>query len=78
MVSNVEKTVEAVRKSKDHVEKRLHDETEKREERNTVYQQLIAIKRNYYRAVKELETEYKRNEELRKKAKEILEQRNRE
>jgi DNA repair exonuclease SbcCD ATPase subunit len=75
MLSNVEKTVEAVRKSKDHVEKRLNEERTKRDERNQKYQDLVTIKRNYYRAVKELENEYKKNEELRKRAKQILEQR---
>jgi hypothetical protein len=75
MVSNMEKTVDAVKKSKEHVEKKLNEEKEKKEDRNGIYQQLVTIKRNYYRAVKELESEYKRNEELRKKAKQILEAR---
>ncbi|KAL0488298.1 hypothetical protein AKO1_015477 [Acrasis kona] len=72
MVGQVEKSVDAVRRNKEYVDKKLRDEKVKKDEKATKHQELVGIKRNYFRAVKDLESEYKKNEELRNKAKLVL------
>jgi len=66
MVETVEKSVDAVEKTRDHVEKKTNDKKAEHSIVNKQYSQLVTEQRAFFRNLKELQEEIKKNEELQK------------
>lgn len=69
MVDSVKKSVEAVEKSKLVVERKMQDEKQKRDVLYNKHQELVTRQRNYVRAVKELQDEFVKNADMKRKLK---------
>ena len=69
LVENVEKIVQSVEKTKEYVEKKMKDEKAKQSVISKQYQDLVTQQRTYFRNLKDLQEELKKNEELQKQVK---------
>lgn len=66
MVETVEKSVAAVEKTREHVEKKTNEKKNEHSIINKQYTQLVSEQRAFFRNLKELQEEIKKNEELQK------------
>lgn len=66
MVTTISDKTEKVRQSKTQVEQKLKETERKKEDLQTKYNELVSKQRNYFRAVKEFQTEMLKNDELNK------------